>query len=88
MVVIGVEIGQKLLFCKDSTLMLMILCFDNWCLPDIYYPGSTAIKIQCPLCSRLQNTYRATVVLSSQSTAKYTSLNQNCSQQSARILFI
>jgi hypothetical protein len=48
MVMIAVEIGQKMLFCKDSTLMLMILCFDNWCLPDIYYPGSNAIKIQCP----------------------------------------
>ena len=42
MVVIAVEIGQKMPFCKDSTLMLMIVCFDNWCLPDIYYPGSTA----------------------------------------------
>jgi len=48
MVVIAVDIGQKMLFCKDSTLTLMILCFGNWCLPDIYYPGSTAVKIQCP----------------------------------------
>ena len=42
MVVIAVEIGQKMPFCKDSTHILMIVCFDNWCLSDIYYPGSTA----------------------------------------------
>ena len=39
MVVIAVDIGQKLLLCKDSNHILMILYFDNWCLPDIYYPG-------------------------------------------------
>ena len=25
--------------------MFMILCFDNWRLSDIYYPGSTAVKM-------------------------------------------
>ena len=39
MVVIAVDIDQKMPFFKDSNIVLMILCFDNWCLPDIYYPG-------------------------------------------------
>jgi hypothetical protein len=36
MVVIAVDVDQKMPFFKDSNLVLMILCFDNWCLPDIY----------------------------------------------------
>ena len=53
MMMIAVEIGQKMLFCKDNTLMLMILCFDNWCLPDIYCPGSTAFENPVPYKSQI-----------------------------------
>ena len=41
MVAIVVDIGQKMLFCKNRHLRLMILCFDNWWQPKAHCPGLT-----------------------------------------------